>query len=195
MRSLLQVWTVAVDARFRRSWLSKNAIRVGAFHFPRRGQGFRIWRRSRNSYLDRGHSCPPHVCRIEENERTRMSAVLPNPAPLFHMRSPCRNGEVPRAARDGCAGYRGDARVSLSDRQAPHPLRHNGEDAVVSTVRRVLPRAGEEKVPTSSSSRRSARRRRPPCRLSARPSACQSASPRPAVRRKIRRGSPSRDDA
>ena len=49
---------------------------------------------SRSSCLDRGHSCPPHVCRNDENERTRMSAVPPNPAPLFHMRSPCPAGEV-----------------------------------------------------------------------------------------------------
>jgi len=45
-------------------------------------QGIRIWRRSRTSCLDRGHSCPPHGGRSEENERTGMSAVHPNRAPL-----------------------------------------------------------------------------------------------------------------
>ena len=44
--------------------------------------------RSNRSYLDRGHSCPPHVWRNEENERTRMSAVRLNPAPLLYRRNP-----------------------------------------------------------------------------------------------------------
>jgi len=60
---------------------------------PRAGQRLRIWRRSRRSYLDRGHSCPPHVCRNEENERTRMSAVPRTQRPCSICEAPAVAGE------------------------------------------------------------------------------------------------------